>query len=331
MTANDAHRRGPAWAVQAAAMAQRHYLEGRSKKEVAEEFGVSRFKVARMLDDAIGCGLVEFHINLPVRVDPTLSTELQQLFRLRRVLVVEGSAEMHEGSPAHQHLSQVAAQLLSELVTETDVLGLTCSRNVTATTEALTELPSCRVVQLTGTLAGAHAGPGSVESVRRAAAIGNGVAFPIYAPMVLPDTSTARSLAGQADIKAVMDLYGDVTIALVSIGAWAAGASSVWQIEKEQDRRRADRAGAVGEIGARLFDASGAAVHTPLDARVLGITLEQLRDVPEVIALAVGAARRDAIRAALGGGLVTTLVCDEDLARALLDAEAGRTPERTKE
>lgn len=319
MTAKELGTRGPAWMVQAAEIARLFYLEGRSKVEIGEALGLSRFKVARILDDALELGLVEVRINLPVRVDATLSSRLRQRFGLRRALVVEGSSQVSTAGPVHEHVCRVAAELLGELVTETDVLGLTCSRNVAATTDALTRLAPCRVIQLTGTLAGAEIGPGSVESVRRAAQVGGGKAFPIYAPMVLGDASTARSLANQSGIRPVLEQFPDVTIAMVSVGAWRQGASSVWQTVDERLRSEALEAGAVGEIGARLFDASGQPLPTPLDERVLGMTLKELSQIDEVIALGFGRERREAIRAALTGGLVTTLVSDGDLAEALLD------------
>ena len=41
---------GPASLVLSASVARRYYLDGRSKIEIAEEFGLSRFKVARLID-----------------------------------------------------------------------------------------------------------------------------------------------------------------------------------------------------------------------------------------------------------------------------------------
>ena len=41
-----AHPTGPAQVVLTASVARRYYLDGRSKTEIAEEFGLSRFKVA---------------------------------------------------------------------------------------------------------------------------------------------------------------------------------------------------------------------------------------------------------------------------------------------
>lgn len=316
-TLTPAQSRGPAWMVQAAALARRFHLEGRSKTELAEEFGLSRFKVARMLDEARELGLVDVRITLPTQIDAELSTLLGQRYDLRRAIVVD-VPEPSEGA-VRAELGAVAADLLAELVGEDDVLGLSCSRTVAAATEALTGLAACTVVQLTGTLAGPDIEAGSVESVRRAAAVGGGKGFPIYGPLLLPDAATARALAGQAAIRATIEQFDRVGIAMVAIGAWAEELSTVWALAESADRRRAAKAGAVGEIGGRLFGAGGEAIHTELDDRVLGVTLDQLRKTPEVIGLIYGARRAEAASAALRGGLVSTVVTDTSLARALLE------------
>ena len=53
---------GPAQLVLTASVARRYYLDGKSKIEIADEFKVSRFKVARLLDDARASGLVRIEI-----------------------------------------------------------------------------------------------------------------------------------------------------------------------------------------------------------------------------------------------------------------------------
>jgi DNA-binding transcriptional regulator LsrR (DeoR family) len=319
--ASASQNRGPAWMVQAAALARRFHLEGRSKTELAEEFGLSRFKVARMLDEARDLGLVDVRISLPTQIDAELSTTLSQQFGLRRAIVVD----VPEPSDVvvRAQLGAVAADLLTELVEDDDVLGLSCSRTVAAATQALSGLAACTVVQLTGTLAGPDIEAGSVESVRRAAAVGGGKGFPIYGPLLLPDPATARALSGQAAIRASIEQYDRVGVAMVAIGAWARDLSTVWALAEPAARREATRAGAIGEIGGRLFGADGEPIATALDDRVLGVSLAQLRKVPEVIGLMYDARRAEAAGAALRSGLVSTFVTDASLARALVEEAAA--------
>jgi DNA-binding transcriptional regulator LsrR (DeoR family) len=58
-------RIGESALVVLARIARRYYLEGRSKLEIAEEFGLSRHKVARSLLKAREWGLVRISIDFP--------------------------------------------------------------------------------------------------------------------------------------------------------------------------------------------------------------------------------------------------------------------------
>ena len=50
-------------------------------------------------------------------------------------------------------------------------------------------------------------------------------------------------------------------------------------------------------------------------------TLDQLRAIPRVVGLAAGAEKAESVAAAIRGGYVSTLVCDRELADALLEIE----------
>lgn len=306
---------GPAWLVQAAEIARQFYLEGRSKVEIGDALGMSRFKVARILEEARELGLVEVTLRLPAFIDADTSAAVAAHTGVRAIVL---SPDVR-GAEVRAELGRLAAALLTERVTDTDTLGLSCSRTVSASCEALSTLAPCEVVQLTGTLAGRDQDPGSVESVRTAAALGGGRAHPIYAPMLLPDAATARALAGQDSISQVLARIGSVTIAMVAVGGWASETSTVWESATPAERKEAKAAGAVGEISGRLFDARGRRVATGLEDRVLGVNLEQLRAIPEVIGLAHGGSRAAAVHAVLCGRLIDTLVCDHELAMTLLD------------
>jgi DNA-binding transcriptional regulator LsrR (DeoR family) len=84
--------------------------------------------------------------------------------------------------------------------------------------------------------------------------------------------------------------------------------------------------GAVGQLHQRFIDATGAAVATPLDALVMGITLAQLRNARRRIAVAGGSDKHAAIAAALRGGWVDMLVTDINTAHFLL----SQTPKDTR-
>ena len=81
-----------------------------------------------------------------------------------------------------------------------------------------------------------------------------------------------------------------------------------------------------GLIGKKIgmtsfFDANGKECDSDWRDRVISIDMEQLRKTPEVVGVIAGSDRSDAIRAAVKGKLLKSLVIDEAGARALLEAK----------
>ena len=307
---------GPAEMVRLAAIARRFYLEGRSKVEIAEEFGLSRFKIARDLEAARMSGIVRIDIRLPARLAGEQSEQLREAYGLRRAIVVDALEDPLETRRA---LGSVAARLLAEIV-RPDVLGLAWSRGLPAMGAEMVELPRCTVVQLNGVLSEHTEAGGSVETVRRVARLSGGAAYPIYAPLILPDAATARTLRADPGIAAAFGHFDRLSTAVVAIGGWDEHNSTVYPALTPRARERYTALGVSAEMSAQLFDSEGRRIHTDLDERIISIGTDQLSEVPEVVAVAGAGdeAKARAIGAVLKSGLVSTLVTDGDVAKVLL-------------
>lgn len=312
---------GPAELMQAAAMARRFYLEGKSKIQIADEFGVSRFKVARVLETALERDLVRIEIRVPSELDADRSDALRARFGLRHAVVVESPTEAVDDAADPENLGEVAADLLGELVTEGDVLGLAWGRSTIHMATALRQLPPCTVVQLTGVYDAGTADRGSVEAVRRAAEVAGGEAHPIYAPMLLPDSATAAALRNQTGIARAFEYFDKVTVAAVSIGSWEPGVSTVHDMISSEERDHYSSLGVAAEMSAHLFDVRGRRIGRDLGERCITVEAERLRRIPEVVAIAGGYRKAAAIGAVLRSGLVTSLVTDTAAADWLLNEE----------
>jgi DNA-binding transcriptional regulator LsrR (DeoR family) len=125
-------------------------------------------------------------------------------------------------------------------------------------------------------------------------------------------------LRTQAEIARAIAAYPRVTKAVVGIGAWAPGLSTVADAVDESDRRMLQELGVCGELSGVQFAADGRAVITPLTERLIGIDAPTLHAVPEVVAIAYDAAKAGAVAAAIRGGFVTSLITHRALALELL-------------
>lgn len=296
-------------------VAERYYFARRSMVEIAREFGISRFRVARLLDEGERRGAVRITLHRPGRAQGELSTRLKAKYGVRHAVVVN-SGGLGEGQ-LRLALGSAGARLLSSLLSDGDVLGVGWGRAVSAVADAAVNLPHCVVVQLSGIT-----GPpsnNSMDLVRRFAALTGETAYPLYAPLLVPDAVTAKSLRSSPGIAETFARFRDVSVALVAVGSWDPPNSLLRSYIPPKVRDLLTAAGLRAELGGIFLDEDGREIATPLSHQILSISAAELADVPTVIAVAGHPSKAVAIRAALRGGYVNALVTDSAVAQALLD------------
>jgi DNA-binding transcriptional regulator LsrR (DeoR family) len=110
-----------------------------------------------------------------------------------------------------------------------------------------------------------------------------------------------------------------VTIAMVAIGAWAPGLSTIYDACSPAERADIARLGVIAEMAGVFLGTDGYPVPTRMDSRMIVTPGEVLAKIPSVIAVAYGVSRSAAVRAAIRGGMIHGLVTHASLARALLN------------
>ena len=78
------------------------------------------------------------------------------------------------------------------------------------------------------------------------------------------------------------------------------------------------RLGAVGEIHGEHFDAEGQSLELEQHDRLIATRLSDLRKMKQVVGVAGGERKLEALRGTLRGNLISTLITDERTAQALL-------------
>lgn len=299
----------------AASAARKFYLDGLSRVEIGAELGVSRFKVARLLDLARSEKLVTIEVRDPRNIDAALSESLRDLLGIRRVIVVA-----HETDRRNQ-IGAVAADYLQETVKARSSIGLAWSRTTQALAENLGSLPPCTIVQLCGVVASATIEEQNVELVRRAAHQAGVAAVTFYAPLLVPDPGTAATLRKDPGIADALARCNNLSTAIIAVGLWATGESTLFDALPAHEAQDLARRGAVAETCGILLDAHGQLLDGGLNDRTIAVSAEQLRNTPDVVALAVNPSRAAAVLALARSGLISTLITHRDLARSLLLAE----------
>lgn len=291
------------------------YLDGLSKVEIAENLGISRFKVARLLELAVSLGLVTITLNDQGIVDDELSAQLAEHLGLTEAVVVQTHGDGHD---IRRQVGTAAAELLSDTLREGEVLGMTWGRTLSAMTEALPALPTVSVVQLTGA-AGSNLYQSPVELVRQVAQNSGGSAHPIFAPMVIGNAEITAALRNEPGIARAIGMFDDLTTAVLSIGAWRPVDSQFYESVHPEERAALVARGVVAEVAAVLLSAEGEEIAPDFAEGCIAITSDQLRRVPRRLAVAAGASKALATVAVARAGLISGLVADRDLGLAVLE------------
>jgi deoxyribonucleoside regulator len=302
-------------------VARLYYIDGLGQNEVAKFAKVSQAKVSRLLALARERGIVRITV---ADYDPRrrdLEDRLRARFKLHTAVVIKASEGL-EGADLRRSVGHFGAAAIDALIPPQAVVALAGGRTIH---ELVRHLPAGRtkaptVVQAMGSVDSSVNAFDAQEVGRTLVQRLGGSFLALNAPAFIPDKRTRDALLALEQVRGVHEHLGRAGVALVGLGTLS---NSVFVERGTIDAamaRELERAGAVGEVCGRFFDAGGRECATAWRDRVIGIRLEQLRAIPQVVALVSGRDRTAALLAAIAGGLIKSLVIDELGAGALLAA-----------
>lgn len=302
--------------------ARMYYDQGLSQSQIATELDLSRSNVSRILSQARERGIVEIIIHDPAgppqRV-PALEQRLRSLFGLRDVQVVAATP-----SAAAEVTARQGAVVFAERLAGVSRVGVSWGQAVQSVIDHLDQQsrrPAPELLPLVGGLSALDQLATGESVLRVLASKLGGQAHTLYAPAVLESAETVRSLRTESSIATVLEAAATVELALVGIGSTGVHSSRLI-VERmkltAEERAVVEAQRPVGDICARMIDAEGRPVGPPAEDRVLAVTFDELRAIPEVIGVAFGVEKAPGVGGALRSGALDTVVLDEHLARALL-------------
>jgi len=294
--------------------AMQHLKFGRPTVEIAEEMGVSRFAVGRMVKYAREQGLVEVTPRLPDPVDATLSKALASSYGLESAIVCIPAAGGDKAARAA--IAAVASKLLSELIEEDDIVGLGPGRTILETCARIENAPNCDLVQLTGV---ASTDDDNLQVIMELRRVAQGRMFPLHSPFIATDHVAAQVIRSQPGVRQALKRMDLLDKAVFTVGGWPHSSLLASLLNEAGELGPLMEQGVAAEIGTTLLDNHGGELHL-LDDRMIGITTQQLAAVPLKVALGGGPGKERAVIAALKSGLVDTLVTDAGTARAAMAA-----------
>ncbi|WP_078382023.1 sugar-binding transcriptional regulator [Sutcliffiella halmapala] len=294
-----------------------YYKENLTQNEIASLLEISRTKVVRLLERARLEEIVQFQIKGVETNCLSVEKEFKDAFSLLDVFIIPTPPPSQDVSDS---LARAASQYLNHKLQPDDLLGLGWGKAVSRTVDYLSMEPtsSVSVVTLTGGVNYyLHNRPSQDRGMEKFRHI-----HVIPAPFLASTEEMATIFLTEPSIKEILALGCLSKYILVGIGGVCPEATII-QEEKMtlNELTFIKQQEAVGDILGQFFDRNGNVIPLPHHKRLIGMPLATLTSRKNVIAVAGGEKKTEAIYGALKGGYIHSLITDEETALSLLRME----------
>lgn len=304
---------------QMAFAAHLYYEEGHTQQEVARIMKISRPTVSRLLDRAREEAIVTITVTNPFENNVAMADQLCQATSLGHAIVIPAVPKATDINM--KRLGIAAAHYLEDTLKPQDIVGVGWGRTLYSVVQSIVPktVRGVTLVPLMGGLGQVSPSFQVNELIRKMAESFDGNWHQFFLPAIVEE-ETKVSLLASEDAKKVTGIWQNLTMALVGIGDVDFDTEVKMLFANYLDsatRRRLESAGAVGDICMHFFDENGLPIKDGLRG-VISIALEQLRQVPNAIAVASGASKARSIIGAIRGKFIHTLITDDVTAHTIL-------------
>lgn len=300
--------------------AELYYQEHKTQDEVGALLGLTRWKVGRLITQAREAGIIRIEIVHPRARRLHLERQLRERTGLREAIVVS-SAGVASRDELAERVAGAAADYLTALRPVPRSLGISWGRTLHRVAAHLEQgwSSGTDVVQINGGVSLNQRAGMAAATAAEIAQKARGATTLLPSPAILERVETKLAIESDRVVADVLERARQCAAHLYSAGA--ADTDSVHVASgylSPADIAELLAKGAVGDVLGRYIDADGHIVDPELDARTVGLTLEELRRVPMGIAVLSGPDKHPVASAIVASGLCSVLITDEETAGHVL-------------
>jgi DNA-binding transcriptional regulator LsrR (DeoR family) len=293
-----------------------------TQDEISKRLFISRSQISRLLQRAEECGIVEVRVNHTIERSYELENKLKMRYGLKQAFLVNCRRQQEKN--VKQRAAMLAGQYLQKHIKKDTTLGVSWGSTVSETVNALAPEKSAHIniVQIMGASPASSLSEGSIsfDMTQKLVEKYSATVYNLSTPLYIEDEYVRKVIVNDMYIVKTLNMGVHSDIILTGIGSPDSIKSTRnWQGYMNDGMLSEIRSkGGVGCLCARFYDTSGNPIDCRWNRNLIGIQLPLLRRVPEVIAVATGGDKTEAIGGALRGGYIDVLVSDSDAVIPLL-------------
>lgn len=295
-----------------------YYKLGMTQTMIAKKMNTNRVRIMKMLETAMREGIVEIRIKDPRVNLLQIEQDLIEVFGLKDAVVIP--MERAEIFDLNEQLGMAAGQYISNLFLDGDILAIGWGDSVSKTVRylSLDQVRNFHLISLSG---------GMLPLLTEWAFFGRYLQHLkiLPAPLLVSNAATAEAIYSEPEVQEILRMWELSNYALVGIGNLSARATVRRKgYLSEVDQTALRKKGAVGDILGQFYDINGIHIPYETDSRLIAQSIDKIKNMSNVIGVAGGLDKLEAIHAAIKGDYIKILVTDEEVARGLIQLQSTK-------
>ncbi|NLW40671.1 MAG: sugar-binding transcriptional regulator [Tissierellia bacterium] len=301
-----------------AEIAYMYYIDGMSQNEIAREYSISRSMVSTMLSEARAKGIVKIQIEDADLYCFDLQKKMEKIFGIKKVIIVPRLSKQ-ESNLLYQ-LADGCIDYLNQVIEDNMTIAVSWGRTLYQIANRIRSKGKSNL-----TISPLVGGIGNEMNMYHSNVICDimannlgGNSLGLYAPVFVSNKEVKDVIFKDKSINKVIETSRNSDIAIVSIGNILSSVMREIGTLSEEDVSKLLELGAIGDVNTFFIDRDGRVVESHLSERTIALTIDELKKIPKIIAVAGGLEKTEAIHAALKGKLMDVLITDEEVAKGIL-------------
>lgn len=304
-----------------------YYNEKLSQEVIAEKFHISRSTISRIITRAKKSGYITIHINYPMNSSMDLEKRFEKEFNLQEAVIAEtdNSLILDNIVPAS------AAEYLFRIINDNQKVAMSWGTTLRRTVDYMSVFVSgIKVIPKNVSIIPLLGSPKmdfdssnqlnySNALSKKLGSILKSKSYSLSSPMIVENKTVKGVLESEKQIGDIIEMGKAADIAIVGIGSVDGESSPLFSgLITSDEQKELVKKGIVGEIAARYYNSFGEIVKTKIDDRLIGANASEILAIPLRVGIAYGHKKVKAIRAALEGNLINSIVTDSITAEEIL-------------
>lgn len=290
-----------------------YYFENLTQQAIADRLCISRMRVIKLLEAARQTGVIQFRLRSDGVGMMEVSRRLMEKYRLKDVFIIPAP---DAGAQPNEAVARAGAMYVADRLGDNACINVGYGDTLSRTLNHLATMVQSPVTCISLTGGVSYYLPNARSNIFNARL----VLMP--APLLASTPEMAAAMLAESSVSEIIRMASLSSFTLVGIGAMDDSATIIKSgMLSQADLLQLRTSRAVGDVLCHFLGADGQLIPTPIEDRLIATPLSGLKAMPNVVGLAAGAQKVEAIRAVLRGGYLDVLITDEATAELLLREE----------